>query len=324
MERPNLEQLESAAHVVYQHLSPTPQYAWPLLQARLGVQVWTKHENFTPLGAFKIRGGLVYFDQIQTICPDIQGVVSATRGNHGQSVAFAASKQNISSKIVVPVGNSVEKNRAMVALGATLVEVEGDFQDALDHANKLQQQENLHLVPSFHPLLVRGVASYSLELFRHVPEIDVLYVPIGLGSGICGAIAARNALQLKTEIVGVTSSQAPAYKSSFEQMKLVEAPVTTRLADGMACRRPQPQALEIIQQQVSRVTDVSDEEVAQAMRDVFECTHTVAEGAGASAIAAIRKDSHLLQNKKVAAIITGGNVDRQVFQEVLANSAFML
>jgi len=307
-------ELESAARVVYAHMPPTPQYRWPLLSARLGADVWLKHENHTPVGAFKLRGGLVYFAQLGKV----RGVIAATRGNHGQSVAYCAREYGVPATIVVPHGNSVEKNAAMRALGARLLEHGHDFQAAYEHALELARDEELHMVPSFHPLLVAGVASASVELLRAVPDLETLYVPIGLGSGICAAVAARNALGLRTEIVGVVSSLARAYAASFAERRPVEMPVTTRIADGMAVRKPDARALDIMLREVARLVEVSDEDVAQAIGAIFECTHNVAEGAGAAGVAAMAKERSRIAGRKVAAILSGGNIDRDMLADVLA------
>ena len=314
MNLPTLAEIESAAQTVYRAMPPTPQYRWPLLCEHLGTEVWLKHENHTPVGAFKLRGGLVYFSQLQ----EQNGVIAATRGNHGQSVAFCARQYGMSATIVVPHGNSVEKNAAMRSFGATLVEHGHDFQAALEHAQSLAKERRLHMVPSFDPLLVAGVASASLELFRAVPDLGTLYVPIGLGSGICAAAAVRNALGLSTEIVGVVSAHARAYALSFSSRKPIEAEVTTRLADGMAVRTPSPEALELILKHVERIVEVTDDEVAQAIAVLFQCTHNCAEGAGAAPFAAIRKERVRLKGRKVAAVLSGGNIDREVFASVLA------
>ena len=314
MNLPTLAEIESAAQTVYRAMPPTPQYRWPLLCEHLGTEVWLKHENHTPVGAFKLRGGLVYFSQLQKQ----NGVIAATRGNHGQSVAFCARQYGMSATIVVPHGNSVEKNAAMRSFGATLVEHGHDFQAALEHAQSLAKERRLHMVPSFDPLLVAGVASASLELFRAVPDLGTLYVPIGLGSGICAAAAVRNALGLSTEIVGVVSAHARAYALSFSSRKPIEAEVTTRLADGMAVRTPSPEALELILKHVERIVEVTDDEVAQAIAVLFQCTHNCAEGAGAAPFAAIRKERVRLKGRKVAAVLSGGNIDREVFASVLA------
>jgi threonine dehydratase len=314
MDLPSLRELEEAAAIVYRHMPPTPQYRWPLLGARLGADVWLKHENHTPIGAFKLRGGLVYFSQLEKV----SGVIAATRGNHGQSIAYCAREHGVPATIVVPHGNSREKNAAMQAFGAKLIEYGHDFQAAKEYAEALAQAERLHMVPSFDRRLVLGVASASLELLRAAADLEVLYEPIGLGSGICGAIAARNALGLRTEIVGVVSSQARAYALSYAERRAIEVPVTTRLADGMAVRTPDVNALELICRHVARVVEVSDAEVASAIALIFECTHNVAEGAGAAGVAAIAKERSRLAGRKVGAVLSGGNIDREVFASALA------
>ena len=294
----------------------TPQYCWPLLCQRVGTEVWVKHENHTPVGAFKIRGGLVYFERLAKQ-KGIRGVISATRGNHGQSIGFSARRYGLPAKIVVPHGNSVEKNAAMCALGVELIEHGDDFQAAREYAELLAREGALHMVPSFDQQLVTGVATYSLELLQAVPDIATVYVPIGLGSGICGMVAARDALRLKTEIVGVVAAQARAYAASFSARRAMEAPSGTQLADGIACRIPQPEALEVIWRGVARIVEVSDEEIAAAIRTIFECTHNIAEGAGAAAWAAAIKDKEQIKGRKIAVVLSGGNIDRQVLARVL-------
>lgn len=313
-----LEDIRSAAVVVYHDMPPTPQYQWPLLSERLGVELWVKHENHSPVGAFKIRGGLVYFDHLARSGQVPAGVISATRGNHGQSVGYAARRYGIAATIVVPHGNSVEKNAAMQALGVTLIEHGDDFQASREFAQELAREQSLHMVPAFHRLLVTGVSTYSLELLQHVQGLDVVYVPIGLGSGICGMMAARDALNLKTSIVGVVSAHASAYAKSFSAGHPVDSEVTTQLSDGMACRVPEPASLELILRGVDRIVQVTDEEVSAAMRMMYECTHNVCEGAGAAALAAARQESARIAGKKVAVVASGGNVDRDVFARILA------
>ncbi|MDB6167261.1 MAG: hypothetical protein JWM88_125 [Verrucomicrobia bacterium] len=317
MDLPGLPDLEKAAELVYSAMPETPQISWPLLNQRTGAEVWVKHENHTPLGAFKVRGGLVYFDRLKREQPNLRGVVAATRGNHGQSVAFAAKRNGLGALIVVPHGNSREKNAAMRALGAELVEQGDDFQAAFEHAVKLAGERELHLVPSFHRDLVAGVATGYLELLRAVPALRVVYVPIGMGSGICAAIAARDALGLKTEIVGVCAASAPAYAESFAGGKPVTVAVTPTIADGMACRTPIPEALGIIRAGAARVVVVGEEEIRSAMRDLFTDTHNVAEGAGAAALAALMQERSHSGGQRVAIMVTGGNVDREVFARVL-------
>jgi len=314
---PDKSELEAAAAVVYRSLAPTPQYAWPLLAQRLGTEVWVKHENHLPVGAFKLRGGLVYFDALRRREPDLRGVIAATRGSHGQSVAYAAGLHGFSATVVVPYGNSREKNAAMRMLGAELIEYGEDFQAAVEHAARLAQERGLHRVPSFHRDLVRGVATLWLELFRAVPLLDVVLVPVGLGSNICAAAAARAATGAQARIVGVVSDQATAYAQSFAARRLIEAPVSTRLADGLACRKPDAEALAIIWEVVDDIVQVSEGEVAAAMRAYFSDTHNVAEGAGAAALAGALKIADRLSGQRVGLPLTGGNVDRELFAEVL-------
>ena len=321
MKLPTLETLDRAAQLVHGVMPATPQICWPLLSQRVGAEVWVKHENHTQLGAFKIRGGLVYFEQLKRNQPTVTGVVAATRGNHGQSIAFAAKRAGLPTVIVVPHDNSLEKNAAMRGLGAELIEHGSDFQDAFEHATQLAKERRLHMVPSFDASIVAGVASIYLELMRAVPNLDVVYVPVGMGSGICAAIAARDALGLKTEIVGVCAAYAPAYAKSFAAKKVIEANVTPTIADGMACRSPLADAVEIMVRGASRVLTVEEGEVRAAMRHLFTDTHNIAEGAGAAALAALLQESVRIKGRKVAVIQTGGNVDRPVFAEVLSEDS---
>ncbi|MEO1225706.1 MAG: threonine dehydratase [Pseudomonadota bacterium] len=315
---PNLDELEDAATLIRPILPPTPQIRWPLLCQRTGADVCVKHENHLPVGAFKVRGGLVYIDDLKRRQPDCPGIVSATRGNHGQSLAFACARHGLPCTIVVPHGNSREKNAAMEALGAELVEHGKDFQDAVDHLDTLVTERGLHRVPSFHPLLVRGVGTYSLEFLRAQPDLDVVYVPIGLGSGICGMIAAREALGLTTEIVGVVSTGAPCYALSFAQGHPVSTnQAATHLADGMACRTPVAEAVAIINAHTARIVRVTDDEIAEAMRAFFTDTHNVAEGAGAAGLAALIQERERQRGRNVGVVMTGGNVDAPVFGSVL-------
>ena len=319
---PKREVIEAAGKIVYEVMSPTAQYCWPLLSERLGTEIWLKHENHTPVGAFKIRGGLVYFAELAKYGQVPRGVISATRGNHGQSVGLAARKHGIAAKIVVPHGNSTEKNAAMKALGVDLIEHGTEFQEAREYAKKLAEDLSLLMVPSFHPLLVAGVATYSLELLTAVPDLDLAYVPIGLGSGICGMMAAREALGHKAKIVGVVSAHARAYAKSFAAKKPVESPVNTRLADGIACSTTDPEALELILAGVDRIIEVTDAEIAEAMRTIFECTHNVSEGAGAAGFAAAMQEKEKLGGLKVGVVLSGGNVDRDLFAAVLSSKSF--
>ena len=314
---PDLKTLEAAAQLVHRVIPPTPQICWPLVCQRAEAEVWVKHENHTVVGAFKVRGGLVYMEALKQREPRIAGVIAATRGNHGQSVAFAAKRAGLRSVIVVPHGNSREKNAAMRALGAELIECGSDFQEAYEHAARLAQAERLHFVPSFDAAFVAGVASYALELFSAVANFDAVYVPIGMGSGICGVIAVREALGLRTEVVGVVASGAPAYALSYAAGRPIATESALTIADGIACRVPDPEALEVIGKGASRVATVTDDEIGAAMRHLFSDTHNAAEGAGAAALAALLKERDRMRGRRVALILSGGNVDREVFAETL-------
>ena len=314
-------ELDAAHRIVYDVMPPTPQFAWPLPAERLGAKVWVKHENHTPTGAFKVRGGLVYFKRLLEREPRCPGVISATRGNHGQSVGFAARKHGLPAVIVVPHGNSREKNNAMRALGVELIEHGEDFQASREFAGRLALERRLHFVPSFHRDLVLGVSSYGTELLRAVPDLDVLYVPIGQGSGVCSMIVAKIALGHNVEIVGVVSEHALTYALSFAARKPIEAPATTQLADGMACRVPDAEPRGLMLDYVSRIVRVSDAEVAQAMRDLFADTHNVAEGAGAACFAAATKERAVLPGKQVGLALSGGNVDSDQFARVLSGAS---
>ena len=316
-----MEEVRAAAETVYRLMQPTPQYRWPQLGERLGTEVWVKHENHTPIGAFKARTAIVYAEKLLQREPGTRGLIAATRGNHGQSVALAAQRKNLPCIIVVPHGNSVEKNAAMRAQGAKLIEHGEDFQSSLEHAIQLSVELGYHLVPPYHRDIVLGIATYWLELFTAVPQLDVVYVPVGMGSGICSAAAVRNAMGLHTKIVGVVSDQAPMYAISFEQRKIVEAPAQTAIADGLACRKGNEEALQVMLQNVDHIVRVTDAEVAAAMRAFFTDTHNVVEGAGAASLAAAVKEASALKGKRVGLIATGGNVDHDIFARVLAAPA---
>jgi threonine dehydratase len=317
MTLPTLSQIEEAQAIVYRHMPPTPQYTWPLINTRLGFEVWIKHENHTPVGAFKLRGALVYMEWLKQTQPELGGVVAATRGNHGQGVGMAARLLGLKAVIVVPEGNSPDKNRAMQAQGVELVEHGRDFQESLEFARTLAADRGFAMVDSFHERLVMGTSTYALEFFRGAPELDAVYVPIGLGSSICGVSAVRNALGLKTEIVGVVAEKSPSYALSFEQHKIVEAPSVTLVADGLACRTPNADAMEVIWQNVARIVEVSDDEIIYAMRTLYQDTHNLAEGAAAAALAGIVRKASLHRGRRIGMVLTGANVDASVFAQVL-------
>jgi threonine dehydratase len=318
MALPSLAEIREAQALVHRFMPPTPQFSWPLVSERLGCETWIKHENHTPVGAFKIRGALLYMDWLRQTKPEGKGVVAATRGNHGQGVATAARLNGLKCVIVVPYGNSVEKNRAMIAQGADLVEHGHDFQESLEFAQALASERGYTIIQSFHEKLVLGTATYALEFFEGVPQLDTVYVPIGLGSSISGVSAVRNALALKTEIVGVVAAASPSYSLSFAQRQIVEAPSVTALADGLACRKPNSDAMEIIWQNVSRIIEVTDDEIACAMRALYQDTHNVAEGAAASAMAGAIREKDANRGKRIGLVLTGGNVDSAIFARVLS------
>lgn len=316
----DLTALEDAARLVHAAMPPTPQFAWPLLAARTGCEVWVKHENHTPIGAYKARNGLVFIDALRRRRPEVRGIVTATRGNHGQSLPFAARGTGLAVTVVVPKGNSVEKNAAMRAFGAELVEHGSDFDEAYGHARHLAGERGLEMAPAFHPDLMRGAATYALELFRAVAGLDTVYVPIGMGSGICGLIRTRDLLGLKTRIVGVVSTEAPAMALSVEAGRVVTTETARTFADGMACRVPDPEALAIVRAGADRIVRVTDDEVAVALRAYWTDTHNLAEGAGAAALAALLQERGRMQGKRVGVILTGGNIDLAVARKVLAES----
>ncbi len=313
----DMGELEQAATLVHQVVPPTPQYAWPKLKQRAGCTVWVKHENHTPTGAFKVRGGLVYLDRLLRAQPKIPGVISATRGNHGQSIAFAAARNGMPATIYVPHGNSQDQNSAIAGFGARLVEFGRDFDEAKHEAFRVAGAEGLHFIPSFHRDLVIGVASYALELFRSVGELDAVYVGVGMGSGIAGLITVRDLLGLKTEVVGVGMANAPATLRSFAAGRPVNTSTAQTFADGLATREPNTDAIAIICGGAARMVKVSDDAVAGAMRSYFDDTHQIAEGAGAAPLAALLQERERMANKNVAVVLTGGNIERARYLEVL-------
>src|SRR4051812_16150704 len=319
----DLRQLEQAHRVVAAAMPPTPAYAWPLLSERLGATAIVKHENHTPIGAFKVRGGLVYVDRLKRERPQTPGLITATRGSHGQSIAYAANHYRVPVTIYVPHGNSVEKNHAMRAFGAKLIEHGDDFQAAREECERRAALDDLELVPSFHPDLLIGVATYALELLRKEPDLDILYVAVGQGSGICGCIMARDLLGLKTEIVGVQSTAAPSYALSFAAGAVVTTASSNTRADGMATRIPDADAFEIIRKGAARIVQVSDDEIGAAIRTLWTDTHNLAEGAGAAALAAALQERHNNRGRRVGLVLSGGNIDLNMFQRwVMQDAAF--
>jgi threonine dehydratase len=316
----SLAELEAALPLVRSVVPATPQHAWPLLARRTGAQVWVKHENHTPIGAFKIRGGVTYLDALKRSGRQFSGVVTATRGNHGQSIALAAARAGLPCTIFVPHGNSREKNAAMQALGAELIVIGSDFDACRPHAAEFADRHGYHYVPSFHADLVKGVATYALELFSAVKDLDAVYAPIGMGSGICGLISVRDLLGLQTHIIGVVADAAPAVALSFEQGRLLNTNAAATFADGMACRVPVAEPLDIIRRGAARVVRVTEDEIAEAIRAYYTDTHNLAEGAGAAPLAALLKERSSMQGKRIGLILSGGNIDREPFADVLAGN----
>lgn len=316
------QELDAAIAIVREHLPETPQFAWPVLVQRLGCEVWVKHENHTPIGAFKVRGGLTYLTALARSGRQVRGLITATRGNHGQSIPYAARFSDFPVTVLVPEGNAVEKNTAMEALGAKLVVHGRDFDEARIESMRLADADGLEMVPAFHPLLVRGVATYAFELFSAQPDLDIVYVPVGMGSGICGLITVRDLLGLRTEIVGVVSAQAPAYAQSFAAGHLVTTETAHTFADGLACREPNPEALDIILKGAARIVQVTDDEIAAAMRIYHSDTHNMSEGAGAAPLAALIREldqgRDRMAGKRVGLILSGGNIDLEIYAQVLA------
>jgi threonine dehydratase len=312
-----LSELEAAAELVYRVMPPTPLHAWPKLARRTGCYVQVKHENHTPTGAFKVRGGIIYLDRLKREQPQVPGVISATRGNHGQSIAFAASRAGVPATIYLPKGNSPDQNSAIAAFGATVVEFGQDFDEAKHEAFRVAAEKGLHWIPSFHRDLVVGVGTYALEMFRADAKLDAVYVGVGMGSGICGLISARDALGLKTEIIGVGPFNAPATALSFAAGRVTTSQSSNTFADGLATREPNPQAIATIIRGVSRFVQVTEDEIAAAIRVYFDDTHQVAEGAGAAPLAALIKDRERMQGKRVGLVLSGGNIERARYVKVL-------
>jgi threonine dehydratase len=313
----SLDDLEAATTLVHRFVLPTPAYLWPLLSARTGVSIVVKHENHTPIGAFKARSGLCYVDALRRGGDLPAGFVTATRGNHGQAVALAAASHGLPAVIVVPEGNSVEKNAAMRAQGAELVVAGKDFDESREVAARIQQERGFHFVPNFHRDLAKGVATYALELFQAAGDLNAVYVPIGMGSGICGLITVRDLLGLKTQIIGVVAQNAPAFALSFEAGRPVPTNSARTFADGMACRVPQEEALALILKGAARILRVSEDEIAEAVRILYTDTHNLAEGAGAAGLAGLIQEQEAMRGKKVAVILSGGNIDMPVFRQIL-------
>lgn len=318
---PTLAEVKRAAKLVHAVFSPTPQYNWPLLSKRLEAEVWVKHENATPIGAFKVRGGITFMDELVRKEPHVRGVITSTRGNHGQSIALAAARHGLTATVVAPRNNSVEKNAAMRAFGAELILHGDDYQEAEDYMKQLAIERNLYELPVFHPWLLRGVATYALEFLDALRDLDTVYVPIGRGSGMCGLMSVRDGLGLATHVVGVVAEGADAYARSFESGHVISTDSANTVADGIAVRVPDPDGFALIRRGAARVIRVSDAEIKAAMRAYFTDTHNVAEGAGAAPLAAAMRERERLRGRKIGLILSGGNIDRDLYASILGSHA---
>ena len=317
-----LSQLHTAADIVHHVIQPTPQYNWPQLCRSTGCDVWVKHENHTPTTAFKVRGGIHLLNQLtQTKTePKPKGLISATRGNHGQSLSFACARTGMPLTIVVPECNIPDQNRAIESFGTNLIIHGKDFEAARKHCLALQQEYGYQPVPAFCRDLVIGVASYALEFFSAVGDLDAVYVPIGMGSGIAALITTRDLLGLKTEIIGVVAKEAPTFELSFNAGKIIPTDHCNTIADGVATSAPMEEAFEIIKNGASRVISVTEEEIASAMRQYYQQTHNLAEGAGATPLAGLNKEKELMHGKKIGLILSGGNIDFERFFKLCKNA----
>jgi len=316
----NLMELEQAATDIYQVTPATPQYNWPLLAKTTGCDVWVKHENHTPTAAFKVRGGIHLLNQLMKANNKPKGIISATRGNNGQSLSYASKRAGLPLTIVVPECNNIDQNNAIQGFGADLVVHGKDFEAARKHSLILQQELGYQAIAPFEKSLIVGVASYAIELFSAIKDLDTVYVPIGMGSGICGLIKTRDLLNLKTKIVGVVAEGAPTFALSFAAGKVVNTDYANTIADGVATSAPIEEAFEIIKKGASRVITVNDLEIAKAMYQYYQTTHNLSEGAGAVPLAGLMKEKQQMKGKKVGLILSGGNIDFESFNKHVSSA----
>ena len=310
--------LDEATRIVREHVPVTPAYRWPLLEELTGTPTWVKHENATPTGAFKVRGGLVFVDRLHRSGRTVPGLIAATRGNHGQSVAYAGRAHDLPVTIVVPEGNSPDKNASMVGFGAELVVRGRDFQEAFEHAMALADSRGLVPVPAFHRDLVAGVATGALELQTQAGHLDSVYLPVGQGSGICAHMAVRDLLGVDTEVVGVVADRAPAHALSFASGRPVTTQHADTFVDGVATRTPVPEAVAAMVAGAARFIRVSEEQAEQAMRLLWRTTHQMPEPSGALALAGLLADPARAAGATAAVVMTGGNCDTELVRRVVA------
>jgi len=314
----NLDELHQAKELIHTVMPATPAYNWPQINSNTGCNVWVKHENHTPTTAFKVRGGIYLLDKLSRSKNKPPGIISATRGNHGQSLSFSGASKGIPVVIVAPECNSADQNRAIKSFGAKLILHGVDFEASRQYSHKLQEENGYFHVPPFCRDLVIGVATYALEFMSAVKDLDTIYVPVGMGSGICGLIKTRDLLGLKTKIVGVVAEGAPTFYQSFQAGHIIPTSEANTIADGVATSSPMEEGFEIIKHGAERIVKVSDQQIAEAMYQYYKFTHNLAEGAGATALAALNKEKQLMAGKKVGVILTGGNIDFKRFCEYVA------
>ncbi len=318
MEGPSYDDVLRAREIVTRYLPRTPVFSYPALSERLGCELFIKHENHQPVGAFKVRGGI---NLLASLSPEerARGVISATRGNHGLSLAYAGRLFDTRVVLVVPHGNNPEKNDAMRAWGAELIEHGVDFDEARQHVEELARMQGLRYVHSANePLLIAGVGTYALELFEDVPRLDTVIVPVGLGSGICGTCLVRGELSPETRVIGVQAERAASIYLSWREKRIVTTDSADTIADGLATRVPAELTLELIWREVDDFVTVSEEGLARAIRDLLRYTHNLAEAAGAAGLAALDRLREQVEGTRVAIILTGGNIDAETLRSVLA------
>ncbi len=307
----------AARKTVYRHLKPTPLIGHPLLSEWLGFPAWVKHENHNPTGSFKIRGGFNLVSHLSE-SEKSRGVITATRGNHGQSVALACRTYGVRCVIAVPEGNNPEKNEAMKAFGSELLVHGRDFDEARERVEQIQAEQRLRYIHSANePLLVEGVGTYALEILEELPDVDCILVPVGGGSGISGVLTAVRAAAPKVQVIGVQAANAPSIYLSWKKGEKVTTDSADTMADGLATRVPFEMTFDIIHRYVDEVVTVTEEELMEAVFRIFQTTHNVAEGAGAATTAAAFKLRSRLAGKKVALVLSGGNITASLFQQVL-------
>ena len=317
MDTMTLDDIRSAQHTVYRVLRPTPLLSHPLLDLETGLEIRVKHENHNPTGAFKVRGGVNLVSRLSA--DERRGVVTASTGNHGQSIALACQAEGVPCTVAVPVGNNPEKNAAMRALGARVLEVGRDFDEAREHVERLAAERSLRYVHSANePHLIAGVATYALEIFEEAPETEVLLVPIGGGSGACGCALVRRLLGRKAEIIGVQAAGADAFTRSWRTGTRVVGDTAATFAEGMATRVTFDLTFGILRELLDDIVTLTEEELADGVRLALRTTHNLPEGAGAASLAAAVKLQDRFRGRRVVCVMSGGNIDQRTLARILA------